>query len=243
MDQGNLANTEERTKRELEDLRLERKEQEPRIRSTPSIEELGEEVEDVQAETANLLKQQLEDVILTEGLSAEQVQAEQAEQAAQAAAAAQATAEEEAERLKKKVFSLMKKVPTKKTYLKILNKKDLIETQQTIQSYLIEIDKFTEKYFKEYKPFSFLEENFERGQLPEAKNYFIIGVILLKLAAINKFTLEFRQQILERIKVFNTIFSIRTKPLLDAISGTIQQLDEYKTMVENIREINTKTKK
>lgn len=35
---------------------------EPRIRSTPSIEALGEEVEDIQAETANLLTQQLKEV-------------------------------------------------------------------------------------------------------------------------------------------------------------------------------------
>lgn len=212
--------------------------------------EISEAVrEDPQAENAKALQAQLEykeetqeaaaaqeaaaQAILSEGLTQQQVAAEQAEQTVK-----------EQKRLNAQAISLMKKIPIKKTYLKILNKKDLAETQQTIQSYLSEINKFTEGYFRAgYKPYSFLVENFERGQLPDAKKYYILGVILSKLATINKFPLDFRQKIVDTIRTFNTIFSVRVNPLLSTISSIIQELEEYKTLSEDIKFINQKTKK
>lgn len=179
--------------------------------------------------------------ILSEGLSPEQVQAEKEAQERERLAAQEA----EDERLTKTALSLMKKIPIKKTYLKIVNPKDLDETKEKIDEYLSQLNKFTEDYFRQqYKPYSFIEENFERGQKPEAKRLYIISVILSRMAAINKFPVEYRQQILNSTKAFNTIFSNSLKPLLDRVSVIIQQLDAYKNMIQNIKEINErKTKK
>lgn len=242
VDQSTLSQYEERERIKLAELRLEKKEQEPESKQAENAGLLLNQLQQAAAAAEEEEGEEPESLILTEGLTAEEVEQERlAEQAQKEAEQAQKEAEANA-RLERIVAKLLK-TQTINEYLSILKKTDLPGSTQTMTSYLGKTNKFVESYFKRYKPYSFLLENFNADEWPLAMNYFIISFILSKLALIKKLPEDYRQQLIASFKTVKTMFSGTLDEILAKVIEKIKARPFYAKMIDNIAALNKSSKK